>query len=427
MSLTLYEQLQKRTKPIDVIVVGLGFMGFGFVSSTRHTPGFRVPFIISRRPAETVSFLVDKSLPAVQESNPNKVADLANTGHIVVSDDLSLISSFENALVLEMSGTVDYGTQIALETLKAGKHLITMNPELQATVGSQLKQKFDAANLIITDVIGDQPGSLARLIASAKLKGFRPIMAGNMKRYLDIHATQTKMQHWADDKGLAVRQTVSFTDGTKQAIEMTLVANYFGYTILEAGMKGPTVDRFDQVLESFDWSAMPAQGVADYMIGRSLFPGVFIVAEHTDPHQQPYLRYLNLGDGPRYVLFDSYHLCHLEINETIANVALFGIPTINNGIAPTTKTIALAKFDLHRGSTLDGIGGDTVYGSIRKVDFNQEYLPVGIAAGAKLKHDIPQDAPIRLSDVELLNTPATRLLGYFPEKKQKKSAPTARL
>lgn len=411
MSLSIYNQLNKMShEPIEVIVVGLGFMGFGFLSLTKNSSGISVPLILSRRPQETVEYLIKEGYAAQIESNPSTIKDLHKKNVIAVSDDLDLIKSYENKIVLEMTGTVDYGTDVALRTVEAGKHLVTMNPELQATVGTPLKELFDQKNLVITDVIGDQPGSLARLIASSKLKGFKPIMAGNMKRYLDIHATQSKMKPWADDKGLAVRQTVSFTDGTKQAIEMTLVANYFGMSLFGAGMQGPRVDNFDQVLNVFNWNDVPPEGVVDYMIGRNLFPGVFIVAEHEDPHQQKYLRYLNLGDGPRYILFDSYHLCHLEINETIANVALYGSATINNGNNPVTSTIALTKFDLKKGTVIDGIGGDTIYGSIRKAATNSEYLPVGISHGAILKRDIPQDTPIRLEDVELPSTPATRLL-----------------
>ena len=407
----LLKHLEKSETPVQIIVVGLGFMGFGFISNIINKPGIKVALLISRRPAESVKYLNDHGIAAKVENNPDTIQELVNYGIIAVSDDLSLIKTYDNKIVFEVTGTVDYGTEVALTTLEAGKHLITMNPELQATVGTELKKLFDEKKLIISDVVGDQPGSLARLIASSKMKGFRPILAGNMKRYMDIHATQVKMKPWADDKGLAVRQTVSFTDGTKQSIEMTLVSNYFGMSILQAGMKGPRVDTFNQVLNSFDWNDIPPEGAVDYMIGPNLFPGVFIVAEHDDPNQQKYLRYLNMGEGPRYVLFDSYHLCHLEVIETIYNLAFFNLETINNGLNPQTTTISLAKFDLIKGAILDGVGGDAAYGSIRKYSTNNHYLPIGISAGAVLKYDIPQDTPIRLDDVVLPNNAATRLLG----------------
>lgn len=403
--------LDSSEHPIELIVVGLGFMGFGFTSNIAKKAGVSVAVVVTRRPTDAVAFLEEHGLQAKIESNPLRIKDLVSKNIIAVTDDLDIIKTYDNSIVFEVTGTVDYGTQVALATLEAGKHLVTMNPELQATVGTQLKKLFDKKGLIITDVVGDQPGSLARLIATSKLRGFRPILAGNMKRYMDIHATQKKMKPWADDKGLAVRQTVSFTDGSKQSIEMTLVSNYFGMGLFQAGMKGPRVERFDQVLDCFDWDEVPSQGVVDYMIGSNLFPGVFIVAEHEDPQQQKYLRYLNMGNGPRYVLFDSYHLCHLEVIETILNVALHGFETINNGLNPTTTTVTLAKFDLSKGTVLDGIGGDTVYGSIRTYTSNKDYLPIGISQGAILKRDVPQDAMIRLEDVELPSTAATRLLG----------------
>ena len=398
----ILEELEKREKnPIDVIVVGLGFMGFGFTSISRKLPGLRVPLVITRRPDQAKQYLEAKGFNAVIEEDSSKIKDLAKKGHISISDNLDLIKQYENDIVFDMTGTVAYGTDVALRTFEAKKHLVTMNPELQATVGTELKKIADKDNLIITDVIGDQPGSLSRLISNAKMLGFKPLVAGNMKRYMDKHATQARMKPWADDKGLAVRQTVSFTDGTKQSIEMNLVSNYFGMKILKPGMKGSRIEDFHQAIPAFAGENIPPEGVVDYVIGTKLFPGVFVIAEHTDPHQQKYLRYLNMGEGPRYVLFDAYHLTHLEVAITISMVVFLKHETINNGLNPTTKTAAMAKFDLKKGQKLDGIGGDTVYGQIYLEGESRDYIPVGLSYDAVVNRDIPQDQPIKFSDVEL--------------------------
>jgi len=405
------KKLEQSDKPIDIIVVGLGFMGFGFFSATKHVPNLRVPLIITRRPDEAKKFLLEKGYKVAYEDNPVKIKELADEGYICVSDNLDLISNYPNNLVFEVTGTVSYGTDVALRAITAGKNLVTMNPELQATVGTVLKQLADKKGLIISDVLGDQPGSLARLIANAKMMGFKPLVAGNMKRYMDKHATQKQMQPWADDKGLAVRQTVSFTDGSKQSIEMTLVANYFGMNLLKPGMKGPQVDNIKQALDEFKNENIPNEGIVDYVIGRHLFPGVFVIAKHKDPNQQKYLRYLNMGEGPCYVLFDAYHLTHLEVVNTIASVILFGQETINNGTTPVAKSAAIAKSHLKKGQTLDGIGGDTVYGQIYHINESKNYLPVGLAEGAILLRDITQDEPISFDDVKLPINPATKILG----------------
>lgn len=407
----LLKQLSQREKPIDVIVVGLGFMGFGFISSIQHTVGIRTPLIITRRPDESRQMLSDAGFRVICENKLEKIITLSKEGYICVSSNLELISTYPAEVVMEVTGTVEYGVDIALRTISAHKHLVTMNPELQATLGTKLKELADAEGVVITDVTGDQPGSLARLVGQSKMMGFRVLMAGNMKRYLNRHATNEEMKPWADDKGLSPRQTVSFTDGTKQSIEMTLVANYFGMNITQFGMRGPEVEDVMDVLKLFKWDKLPEEGIVDYVIGRKLFPGIFVVAEHTDSNQQKYLRYLGLGDGPRYVLFEPYHLCHLEVASTIAKVVLFNQETINNSIKPIATTIAVAKKSLKQDDVLDGIGGDTIYGNIDKIEYSNEYLPVGLASGAIILHNLHQDQPIKISDVKLPKNSATILAG----------------
>ena len=407
----ILKQLEIRKKPIDVIIIGIGFMGFGFLSSVQKLPGIRIPLVISRRAEETKSFLENNGFKVVITDSPSKVKKFADQGYICVSDDLTLIKRYENNIVIEMTGTVDYGSQVASIALGAKKHVITMNPELQATVGSELKIIADSKQVVITDVYGDQPGSLARLISQARLMGFKVLMAGNMKRYLDLHATQEQMAPWAADKGLAVRQTTSFTDGTKQSIEMNLVGNYFGMKVLKRGMVGPQVSDVKEVLAKFNWDSLPKEGVVDYVIGKTLFPGVFLVVTHTDPNQKKYLRYLGLGEGPRYVLFEPYHLCHLEVVQTIAKVALFSQETIDNSTNPINKTVAIAKQSLQKGQKLDGIGGDTVYGMVDNIENCEDLLPVGLTHNAIVKNDIKKDAAIKVSDVILPVNTATRLAG----------------
>jgi predicted homoserine dehydrogenase-like protein len=271
-------------------------------------------------------------------------------------------------------------------------------------------------------VAGDQPGSLSNLIARAKLMGFDILIAGNMKRFLNRYATQGEMAAWAKDKGLAVRQTTSFTDGTKQSIEMNLVANYFGLDILKTGMEGPQVEEVHGSIIAFDLDKIPSGGVVDYVLGKTLFPGVFLITTHPDPNQKQYLRYLGLGEGPYYVLFEPYHLCHLEVPSTIFKAVLFNIETINNGLSPVVKTASFAKRDLKKGEILDGIGGDTVYGNIEKFEKAVDLLPVGLAEEAVLKKGIKKDQPIKISDVILPENAATRLLGLVKDRKKVVSA-----
>lgn len=417
MDQIIQQAISKRGNPVDVIVVGLGFMGLGFISGVTHIAGMRIVLIISRRPEEAVKQLKQKGLKGKVVSSVKEIEKNTQNGVISVSDSLDLIKTTQADAVLEVTGTVSYGVEASLAAFAGGKHLITMNPELQATVGTELKKLADETGVVISDVAGDQPGSLSNLIARAKLMGFDILVAGNMKRFLNRYATQKEMAAWAKDKGLAVRQTTSFTDGTKQSIEMNLVANYFGLDILATGMEGPQVEEVHGAVIAFDLEKIPTGGVVDYVIGRTLFPGVFLICTHPDPNQQQYLRYLGLGEGPYYVLFEPYHLCHLEVPSTIFKAVLFGQETINNGLKPVVRTASFAKRDLKKGEVLDGIGGDLAYGKIEKYEKAADLLPIGLSEGAVLKKGIKKDQTIKLADVVLPDNSATRLLGLVKQKK----------
>lgn len=408
---TILKNFNNLKEPVEVIVVGLGYMGLGFVSLVKNFPGLRIPLVISRRVKETCSALEAIGFKTTVQNEPSRIAERMGKGFVCVSDNLNLLKDYENDLVVSMTGTIDYESKVAIETLNAKKHLVTMNAELQATLGTELKKIADSQGVIITDVFGDQPGSLAQLMEQTQLMGFKIIMAGNMKRFLNRHATQADMKSWADDKGLSVTQVTSFTDGTKQSLEMTLVANYYDMKVLQYGMKGPKVEKIQDVLKVFDWKNIPSKGIVDYVLGKNLFQGIFIVAQHPDPNQSKYLRYLSLGDGPNYVIFEPYHLCHLGIPQTLGQVLFFGKETINNGLNPTTISIAVAKSDLKKGDVLLGIGGDSVYGNIDNIESRRKFLPIGLAGGAILKRNIPRDKPIELDDVILPSNTATKLAG----------------
>lgn len=409
----ILKQLYSRKNDLEVIVVGYGFMGFGFISAIRNISGIKVPLLITRRPAETKRDLLKKGFKVKIVNNASLIGNLARKGYLCISDNIELIKEYDCELVLEMTGDVYWGTDIALKTFSANKNLVTMNPELHATVGTELNLISQRKKLIFTDSYGDQPGSLSRLISQAKLMGFRVRVAGNMKRFMNIRATQQMMKPWANKYGLSPKQTTSFTDGTKQSIEMNLISNYFGMTIMKPGMLGPKVEVINDASKKFARQHIPDEGVVDYIIGMNLFPGVFLLTEHTDVNQHRYLRYLKMGNGPKYVLFEPYHLCHLEVLVTIIEAVSFGQVTINNGIKPQTKTVAISKFKLKKGTVLDGIGGDTVYGKIMFTEGSQNLLPIGFSQGAVLARDLSQDAPIALSDVQLVHNSATRLAGLF--------------
>jgi predicted homoserine dehydrogenase-like protein len=408
----MHRTLYSLQKPIDLVLVGLGFMGFGFLSHVQVTPGLRIVLVITRDPHRTVRQLKLSGVKCEITDNPSRICANAERGIVSVWHDYTLIRVVPSEVVVEMTGDVAYGASVAIAAIDSGKHLATMNVELQATLGSPLLRYATDRGLLVSDAQGDQPGSLAALIDEVRLFGFRPIMAGNIKGYLDRYATPDTIEQEAAKRGLSLKQTTAFTDGTKIALEMSLVANYCDMRILTRGMHGYQAEHVEDVLELFDWNKVPDQGCVDYIIG-DLPPGIFVVAEHLNQEQRHYLKYLKLGPGPRYLLYRPYHLCHLEAPITIAKLSLFNEVTINNSCHPQTTVVAYAKRDLKAGELADGIGGYCCYGMVDNLDTAgiQDMVPIGLIKGAIMKKAIKKDSPIYWDQVELPENMAVKLWG----------------
>lgn len=405
------KRLESLEKPVDLVLVGLGFMGYGFLRRVMHTPGLRIPLVISRSLERTASFLKAKGLEVCITGDPAIIGKNAEDNIVSLCEDYRIIHALPYQIVVEMTGDVVYGAQVALEACKAGKHLATMNAELHATVGSQILNCANEQGCLVTDLEGDQPGSLATLTGYAELMGFKPLMAGNIKGFLNRCATPESIRDEAVKRGLSPDRATSFADGTKLALEMTLVANYLGMKAARVGMNGPCVEKLEEVLSLFEWDAVPREGWVDYVIGGSLPPGIFLVCEHEDPEQASYLRYLKFGEGPQYLIHKPFHLCHFESILSIARLAFFGEVTINNMTQPTTQTTAHAKKALRPGDVLDGIGGYCCYGLIQNIDAAdaQGAVPIGMVKDGVVRQPIAQDDSILADQIELPDNAATKL------------------
>jgi predicted homoserine dehydrogenase-like protein len=288
--------------------------------------------------------------------------------------------------------------------LAAGLPVVTMNSEFQATVGSRFVGRG-----MLTEAEGDQPGCLAALRENALQMGFRPLVYGNLKGFLNPRPTPREMRHWARQQGISLRQVTSFTDGTKIQIEQALVANGLDAVLAQPGMIGPVADDLGQAaLQLADVARRLRQPISDYVLTPGTFPGVFLVAEH-DAGQQPYLRYLKLGDGPDYVLTQTFHLCHLEIIKTIRRVLRGEGPLLNNSRHPRVGVQAVAKRPLLPRTVIHrGIGSFDVRGVAVPLADLRESVPIGLLEDAIVTHRIEPDSPVTWDCVELPETSGLR-------------------
>ena len=296
-----------------------------------------------------------------------------------------------------------------IKAIEGGKHVVMMNAETDATVGCLLKHKADEAGVVYSNSDGDQPGVLKRLVDQVRCMGFEVVAAINCKGFMDVHATPDSIRPWAEKQGTSLPMTTAFTDGTKMNIECAVLCNATGLVPEMRGMHGVRTALADALPDCL--AAFGRRGLVDYTLGGDFGGGVFVIAHCDDPAMvRPYMQYLKMGDGPDYLFFRPYHLCHMETPASIAEAVLDGEPTIAPLGNPVTEVIAFAKRDLSAGQSLDGIGGFDCYGRIDTAQNAASFLPVGLVEGAIATRALARDEPIRADAVELrADAPIVRL------------------
>jgi predicted homoserine dehydrogenase-like protein len=403
------KELEKRLNegnPIQVGLVGAGYMGRGIaLQIISSVPGMNLAAIYNRtiesakqayRQAGVEDFHVVES-PAQMEDN-------IYNGRASVTDDALLLSRCDNIDVLiEVTGTIEFATHIVMDAIHNGKHVVLMNAELDATLGPILKVEADKAGVVITNSDGDQPGVIMNLFRFVRSIGCRPVLAGNMKGLQDPYRTPETQKGYAAQYHQKPAMVTSFADGTKISMEMAVVANATGFKAGTRGMYGFRCEHVNDAPKLFPKEQMLNGGLVDYVLGAEPAAGVFIIGYQENPLQQQYLNYYKMGDGPFYVFYTPYHLCHLEAPLTAARAVLFKDAACTPVSGPVCDVITVAKRDLKAGETLDGIGGFTCYGMLdnSQVCQKEQLLPMGVSEGCRLSRDIAKDVPIGYGDVIL--------------------------
>jgi len=404
---SLLKQRAAENNPIKVGMVGAGAMARGVaLQLIKYCPGFHLA-AVSNRHIDRAKVLYQKA-GIDDTSRPTSQSEfddcVAKHQYIVVDDPTLLCRSSQIDVIVEITGAVEFGAKVVIEAINHGKHIVLMNAELDSTIGPILKVKADQKNLVITNVDGDQPGVLMNLYRFVKGIGVKPVLCGNIKGLQDPYRTPKTQQSFADRWKQSAPMVTSFADGTKISFEQALVANATGMKVAARGMTGPTVSNGEHIDNAADWFSFDLTkqktGIVDYVVGASPGPGVFVLGTHDDPEQKHFLELYKLGKGPIYSFYTPYHLCHFEVQNTIARAVLLQDATIAPEYGPCVDVIAIAKKDLKAGDVIDGIGHFMTYGQCENV------LPMGLAKGCTLLTDIPKDQAISISDVSL---PAHRL------------------
>lgn len=368
----------ESAKPlINVGIIGTGFIGDGLYKTIHSLRDMRVSKVLTRRPLDHFSN---------PEDYTHSLQELIDTSDVVV----------------ECNGDPIYATGLLDAILTAGKAVVTMDAELQITSGNYLSTRG-----LISEAEGDQPGTLAALHRNSVSMGFKPLVYGNLKGFLNLNPTPDDMRYWADRQGISLEQVTGFTDGTKVQIEQVLVANGLGAAIVQQGLLGIESTDIDEGARTLAEAAIAiGQPISDYLLcspqAVKKFPaGVFLTALYSDD-QAPALRYLKLGDGPYYTLIHNFHLCHLEIPKTIRQVCHERDVLLDNGERPHVSVAAVTKSALAKDTVLRRLDRNfLIRGLAVKLSEQPNHVPIGLLGDVRIKHDLPPAHILTFDDVEL--------------------------
>ena len=402
--------LKKREEdgnPVRVGMIGAGFMAKGIAwTIINATPGMVLAAVSNRNPARAKEAYAEAGVEAVEAKTQDALNDAIRAGQPAFVDDAMMLCRAEGLDVLvDVTGAIEFGAQVALEAIAHKKHLVLMNAEVDGTVGAILKVKADAAGVILSGSDGDQPGVQMNLHRFVTQIGLTPLVCGNIKGLHDPYRNPTTQAGFAKQWKQQPHMVTSFADGSKISFEQALVANATGMCVSQRGMIGADHrGHVDELTTHYDIDELKSLGgIVDYVVGAQPGPGVYVVGTIDNPDQKHYLNLYKLGEGPLYSFYTPYHLCHFEVPISLARVAIFGDSVFSPIGAPKVDVIAMAKTDLKAGDTLDGIGWYMTYGECENVDVvrRDRLLPIGVAEGCKLKRDIAKDAALSYDDVKL--------------------------
>lgn len=423
--LILDTALAKRAaenRPIRVGLVGAGFMGRGLVNQiVNSTPGMDVVAIANRTVATGVRAYTEAGLEPVEVSSTAQVeAMIAKGVPAVLGDAFALLAAENIDVLVDVTGAVEFGARVTVAAIERGLPVVTMNAELDGTVGPLLAHRARAAGVVLTGADGDQPGVQANLLRFVKGIGVTPLVAGNIKGLQDEYRTPTTQQAFAEKWGQDPYMVTSFADGTKVSFEQAIVANAFGFTVGRRGMYGRDhAGHVDELTQAYDVDELrELGGVVDYVVGAKPGPGIYVLGTHDDPKQRHYLNLYKLGEGPLYSFYTPYHLCHFEVPNTIVRAVDFADAALSPPAGQRVDVVATAKQDLRAGHTLDGLGGYDTYGvaEASPVTRSERLLPMGVAEGCTLTRDVAKDAVLTYDDVTL---PPGRLVDALREEQEK--------
>ncbi len=395
---------------IRLAVMGAGKMGTSLISQLANIDAMEVKLVIDRTPQKAIDALVRSGVAEdkiIYTDDYNEGYEILEKGYVCVSTNYRLsYKLMQINAVVDCTGNPSFGAVIARKTIQYHKHMISFNVECEATVGPVLHDMAKKAGVVYTGILGDEPGAIIDLCDQAFGMGLDVLVAAKGKNNrLDEYVTPDQVRDEAREKSLNPKMLTSFIDGTNTMIELNSVCNALGFMPDTFGCHGIETNP-ENAVEDFklksDGGILDNYKVVEFSKGMA--PGVFIIVTSDKEDVRDLMKFLGFGDGPNYLMYRPYHLTSLEAPITIYKAVVENEPTIAPIQGQVADTVTVAKRDIKKGETLDGIGSEKVFGKLTSHtrSMEEDLLPIGLITPKTVaKVDIPKDTLIDMTMVEL--------------------------
>ncbi|MDP4034177.1 MAG: flagellar biosynthesis protein FlgA [Pseudorhodobacter sp.] len=429
--MNLYSKLSARAaagRPIRVGLIGAGKFGSMVLAQARKIAGYHIVGVADLDAGKARASLARTGWQP-EEYAAKSLDDAMDTGRTFVTDDASALCAFDGIeCIIEATGHPIAGVRHALKAIDGMKHIVMVNVEADVMCGPILGRMAREKGLIYSMAYGDQPAFICELVDWVRCCGFELTSAGKGMNFRPEYRYSTPDTVWGyfgwSEEFVAKgdfnpKMYNSFTDGTKAAIEMAAVANGTGLDCPDDGLAFYPTGLHDlaQVFKpESEGGRLPKNGLLD--IAASVEPdgrkvvnniqyGMFVTFRAPDDYTKGcFEQYGLLTDKSGWYgsMWRPFHLIGLETSVSVLSAVLRHEPT-GSSREYRGDAVATAKSNLKAGSYLDGEGGFATWAKAIPATISTavDALPIGLAHHVKLKHDIPRDQIVRMSDVELVD------------------------
>jgi len=421
-------------------VVGAGEFGASFIFRSARAHGLAVEAVADPDTARALAAARRAGIERVRVcADRNAAFDAHAHGEFVVVEDAALLVQLPLDFVVEATGHPEAAARTALAALGAGKHVAMVTKEADCVVGPLLQKKASDAGLLYTPVDGDQPSLMVALVGWARMLGLEIVCAGKSGEYdfvVDAAAgtvttTASGAAHPAPDfaplwTAAPGQLAACVADRTRMLAqlpratvpdycELTIVANATGLAPDTPALHAPiarTIELPELFRPKAEGGLLAGAGRVDMFVclrrpdELSFAGGVFVVVRCDDAASWRVLKDKGIpvsADGGTALLHNPVHLLGIEAPISLLGAALLHAPAA--ALLPRSDLVARAARPLAAGSTLaigarhaiDGIAPEIVPAAALADDGP---LPYYLAAGCRLRADVPAGAPITRAMVE---------------------------